>query len=255
MTFPDYFSGHAGLYASARPAYPSSLFAFVASIAPSRARAWDCATGNGQAALGLTREFARVEATDASAPQIAHALPSDRVGYSVQAAEQTNFAASSFDAVCVAQALHWFDFERFYAEVRRVLKPHGVFVAWGYDAFTVETDFDREFIASILEPLEPYWAPQNALLWNGYREVPFPFERLAVPDFSLQMRWSFPQLFAYVSTWSAVRKYLTGRGPNALAPAAAGLAEIWGYASVPRLVTMDLHLLAGRLPDSGSLPE
>ena len=63
VSFHDYFSDHSKLYASARPTYPEELFGFVASIAPARERVWDCATGNGQAAVGLARYFAEVEAT------------------------------------------------------------------------------------------------------------------------------------------------------------------------------------------------
>jgi len=121
MEFIDHFSENADLYAHARPTYPDALFAFIAGEAPARERAWDCATGNGQAALGLSHHFAHVEATDASAEQVGKALVAPGVRYSVQLAEKTDFADASFDAVCVAQALHWFDPERFYAEARRVI--------------------------------------------------------------------------------------------------------------------------------------
>ena len=154
MPFLDLFSDKAGLYASARPTYPESLFRFVASIAQLHDRVWDCGAGNGQAALGLAQHFDVVEATDASKQQIENAIPQKRVHYSVQPAEQTNFQAASFDAVCVAQALHWFDFDRFYLEVHRVLKPQGVFVTWGYDWFNVSKDFDTQFERSILEVIK-----------------------------------------------------------------------------------------------------
>ena len=72
------------------------------------------------------------KATDVSAAQIEHAIPHTRVRYSVQPAEATDFPDASFDAVTVAQALHWFDLDRFWPEVQRVLRPGGFFAAWGY---------------------------------------------------------------------------------------------------------------------------
>jgi hypothetical protein len=81
--FVDAFSDTAELYARTRPAYPEALIAELAALAPSRRGAWDCGTGNGQAALGLARHFEHVEASDPSAEQIAQALPAARVRYSI----------------------------------------------------------------------------------------------------------------------------------------------------------------------------
>lgn len=188
MSFLDLFSGHAGQYATARPRYPAALFDAIAEASPGHDRVWDCACGNGQASIGLARHFAAVEASDASAAQIAQAQPDPRVRYSVRPAECTDFAEASFDAVCVAQALHWFDFAPFFAEVRRVLKPGGVFFAWGYHRFHVTPAFDAAFERSVERLLAPYWAAQNALLWNGYRDVPRPagFEPITLPPLAIE---------------------------------------------------------------------
>ncbi len=49
MNFKDHFSGHADLYAQARPHYPDALFAWIAANAPARDCVWDAGCGNGQA--------------------------------------------------------------------------------------------------------------------------------------------------------------------------------------------------------------
>ena len=120
--FPDHFSGVAGAYAEFRPRYPDALFDWLAEAAPSRELAWDCATGNGQAAVALARVFTRVVATDASAEQVQAATPHPRVEYRVGPAEESGLTSDSADAVTVAQALHWFDRPSFYAEASRVLR-------------------------------------------------------------------------------------------------------------------------------------
>ena len=130
MTFRDHFSTQSAAYAQFRPHYPEALIQYLADLAPARERAWDCATGNGQVAVELARFFTEVVATDASARQLEHATPHERVRYRVLPAEQTDFAPASFDLVTVAQALHWFDLDRFYAEVRRTLRPEGVITVW-----------------------------------------------------------------------------------------------------------------------------
>lgn len=246
MPFLDLFSDRADLYASARPRYPDELFRFIATIAPGTERAWDCGAGNGQAAVSLARYFALVSASDPSEQQIAHALPADRVIYSVQPAETTDFPAASFDAVCVAQALHWFDPSAFFGEVRRVLKPNGVFVAWGYSWFAVMPEVDAIFKRTILDVIEADWAPQNGLLWRGYRDIAMPLTPIAAPTFEIRESWNLYQLLAYVHTWSATRRCMARLGTAFFTRAEAALLEVWGAPETPRAVVMPLAVLAGR---------
>jgi SAM-dependent methyltransferase len=245
LAFADHFSQHSEQYARSRPHYPDALFAFIAAQAPARALAWDCATGSGQAALGLARHFARVEATDASAEQVRNAAPHAHVRYSVQPAERTSFDDGAYDAVCVAQALHWFDLERFYAEVKRVLRPGGVLAAWGYDWMRTARGFDALFSAAILEKLKPHWPAQNRLLWDGYRSIPFPFERIDAPGFEMTLDWTFEQLRAYAGTWTGTRRCLEAMGPNYLDDDWAALRKEWGDVEVRRFA-IPLHFLCGR---------
>ena len=79
------------------------------------------------------------------------------MNYSVQSAESTNFPEHHFDLITVAQALHWFDHDRFWKEVHRVLKPGGVFAAWAYVWPHVAPDIDAIVQDKMLEIIRPYW--------------------------------------------------------------------------------------------------
>jgi SAM-dependent methyltransferase len=243
-SFVDHFSEKSAQYAASRPTYPAALFAAAAAAAPGRERAWDCATGNGQAAHGLARHFALVEATDASAQQIEHAIPAPNVRYSVQPAESTTFAPASFDAVCVAQALHWFDVDRFYAEAKRVLRPRGILLVTAYGWSGVSPEFDAEQQRLVIDPVEPYWPPQNQLILRGYRDLPFPFERIELPAMSIEVRWTLDQYVDYMGTWTATRRLLESQ-PDFLANARAELRNAWPGTEA-RTVTMPLVVLCGR---------
>ena len=253
MSFLDYFSDKADLYAQARPRYPDALFQFIAAAAPDTASVWDCGTGNGQAAISLAQHFCAVYASDPSGDQIAQAIPAPNVRYSTQPAEATTFAANQFDAVCVAQALHWFDLPRFFAELQRVTKPDALFIAWGYSWFTVSPDFDAACQRLIFDMIAPYWAPQNQLLWQGYRDIQLPFAPLEPPALSIEVSWNLYQLQAYVHTWSAVRHCMARQGEDFFTNAFVALAHWWGEPTASRLVTMPLHIIAGRkIISSGS---
>src|SRR5579864_4799887 len=89
----DHFSGHAADYAAYRPGYPPALFELLASLPRRRALALDCATGSGQAAVGLAERFDHVVAIDASSEQLARAPRHPRIEYRVARAEETGVAS------------------------------------------------------------------------------------------------------------------------------------------------------------------
>ena len=65
-------------------------------------------------------------ATDASVSQLREAVWHPRIAYRAAPAENAPFAARSVDLVTVAQALHWFQIDAYFGEVRRVLVPGGL---------------------------------------------------------------------------------------------------------------------------------
>ncbi len=140
--FEDHFSKHSQVYAQHRPKYPEEIYTYLASLAPGNSLAWDCGTGNGQAAIGLAKYFDKVFATDASAEQISRAYPSSKVDYHVETAEHISLPDSCVDLVTVAVAIHWFSFDEFYREVKRVLKPDGVLAAWTYNFPEISPEID-----------------------------------------------------------------------------------------------------------------
>jgi ubiquinone/menaquinone biosynthesis C-methylase UbiE len=247
MSFSDHFSEQAKQYAQARPSYPESLIRFVAEAAPGRASAWDCATGSGQAAVALAAHFDQVLATDASAAQIAQAQPHPRVRYSVQPAERVDFPDTSVDALTVAQALHWFDLPAFFAEARRVLRPGGLFCAWGYSWSTVTPAIDAVVQAHILDIIQGAWAPQNALLWDGYRAITPPFVPVTPPTVTIRLTWSLSQYMAYLETWSAIRQTIQRIGRGFLDEAATNLERVWGSPAHVREVHIPVCVVAGRV--------
>ena len=246
--FADHFAQVAAAYARHRPCYPAQLFAWLAANAPARTLAWDCATGTGQAAVALAEQFEQVWATDASAAQIEAATPADRVQYRVAPADDSGLPAGSADLVTVAQALHWFDLERFYAEVRRVLKPGGLLAVWTYGVFRAEGT-DATAVQAILdrfyyETVGPCWPPERRHVENGYAELVFPFEQLVVPAFEMAVAWNLDDLAGYLCSWSATSRYQTLHGSNPVEGLLQELAPLWG--AERRRVVWPLSIRAGK---------
>lgn len=245
--FKDHFSGHADEYARARPVYPDALFAWLATCTPTHACAWDCGTGNGQAARGLVPYFEQVVATDPSAEQLAQAALHPRIDYRVEPAEQTTLPAASVDLVTVAQALHWFRFEAFFAEVRRVLRPAGVLAVWAYSLAHITPAVDAVVQRFYAEIIGPYWPTERRWFDEGYETIPFPFTRIPTPDFQMERPWHLADLLAYLGTWSGTRRYQAHQGHDPRDRIRQALRTAWGADEQPRLVRWPLHLLVGRM--------
>lgn len=235
-------------YAAFRPDYPSDLFDWLTSVAPSTSVAWDCATGTGQAALELAGRFGRVIATDASSDQIAHATPHPLIDYRVAAAEASGIPDASIDLVTVAQALHWFDVERFFLECARVLVPGGVLAVLTYGPLHVDgATVDRVVQHYYHDIVGPYWPAERALVDSGYASVSFPWPQLAAPVFEMEAWWTLPDLLGYMGTWSSTTAYrqVAGEDPRSLIE--RRLARAWRDPEGLRRIAWPLRFVVCRI--------
>ncbi|KAF1014302.1 MAG: putative methyltransferase [Acinetobacter bereziniae] len=204
----DLFSSGSALYQQARPSYPQDVVQEILNHVPERSFAWDCGAGSGQFTQLLSPYFDHIVATDLSEQQLQLAPYFDNVSYQVQSAEHTSFAAQSFDLISVAQAIHWFDFDGFYKEVQRTLKPQGILAVIGYGLIQVENKTIHSMIQDLyFKKLKGYWDAERRYIDEEYQTIPFPFEEITVTNFKMQYQWSSAQLLKYLSTWSTIEHY------------------------------------------------
>lgn len=242
--FEDHFSGHAALYAAHRPRYPAALFDWLARVAPGSGLAWDAGTGSGQVAHGLVTRFARVVATDASAEQVANAVPHPRIGYAV-ATYASGIPDGAAQLVTVGQAIHWFDLAPFAAEVRRVLAPGGVLAVFGYTHNRVTPAVDALVRHYHDVTLAAHWPAGRQTLLDGYPALALPFAReLEAPAFEMREEWTVAQFLGYLRTWSAVQRLLAAGDAGPVAALEGAVRDAWGDDPV-RPVTWPMVLRAG----------
>ncbi|MBS1555680.1 MAG: class I SAM-dependent methyltransferase [Bacteroidetes bacterium] len=241
----DLFSNYAQQYQSFRPTYPAELFEFIYRHTNNFDTAWDCATGNGQAAIVLANKFRKVYATDISQSQLAHATQANNVEYSTVAAEDTKFADGTFDLITVAQAAHWFNHDLFYHEANRIAKKGATLALWGYGLLRVNSTIDHLIQDFYTKTVGPYWDPERRHIDAHYRSLPFPFEEIDTPDFSFSLQWTLEQLHGYLGTWSAVHKFKMANEFDPVAPLIEQLRPLWeGHAQT---ITFPLFLRLGKL--------
>jgi SAM-dependent methyltransferase len=224
----DLFSGQAGSYAAYRPGYPPELFEYIIQFVPERKAAWDCATGNGQAAVALARYFETVEATDISQGQLNHAEKKDNIHYRLCPAEQTPFADHQFDLITVAQAYHWIDWAAFEQEAHRVGKKNAVVAIWGYNLpRCTETAVDQVIRHFYYDITAPYWDPARKFVEEEYTTVTFNFDPLPNASFSMPVSWTKERMLGYFESWSAVQAYIKKNGTSPLALIDEAVNQAW----------------------------
>jgi ubiquinone/menaquinone biosynthesis C-methylase UbiE len=241
----DNFSKQSDLYSRFRPGYPRQLFDFLLPLVPDKKAAWDCGTGNGQVAVKLSMYFKEVYATDLSLAQIENADKKENIFYSVETAEKTLFPGNKFDLITVAQAIHWFEFNSFYKEAHRTLKPGGVIVAIGYDIFRINKKIDLLIDKFYIDTTGPYWDKERKYVDEHYLTIPFPFKEIMTPGFSMNYNWKFEQVTGYLNTWSAVQHYTRKNNENPVEKFSEELKKAWGDV-LKRKVTFPIFARTGR---------
>ncbi|TAH18577.1 MAG: class I SAM-dependent methyltransferase [Cytophagales bacterium] len=242
----DNFSTQSDNYAKYRPTYPPDFFAYLSAIVPEKQLAWDCGTGNGQVAYELAKLFTQVYATDISQSQIDNALQADNIHFSVEPAEKTNFGDQLFNLIVVAQAIHWFDFEQFYKEVRRTAKKDALFCVVGYGRLHVSEQIDcliTDFYENIIGK---YWDKERIYIDENYRTIPFPFDEIPTPNFVNTQHWTLEHLIGYLSTWSAVKHFVKQNGYNPIDKLQAEIQKIWDKETTKQ-INFPLLLRIGRI--------
>jgi len=248
MKFKDHFSGHAQIYREARPSYPAEVFSWLTQQVEHHELAWDCGCGNGQASVAIAQHFSKVIATDPSTAQIANAQKHERVEYRVEPAEQSSLKSGTVDLVTIAQALHWFDLERFYADVRRVARKGAVIAALTYADCQLnvpELDEIKQYL--YVDILDAYWQPERRLVEQGYRTLPFPFAEITPPQFSMQTHWNAANFLGYLRSWSATQAYIKTHGVDPVSLVEADLLKAWGEHNTIRSVSWSLAIRVGRI--------
>ncbi len=250
MAYIQHFSHQSSEYLQYRPMYPDELYEYLASNTQNRDIAWDCATGNGQAAVKLADYFNKVIATDISQEQLDIAIRKENIYYECCLAEKTSIPSSTIDLITIAQALHWFNFEEFYLEVNRIAKQDAMIAAWSYSLGKINSTID-----SVIEDLyenilgDAYWPKERRFIDDFYSNIPFPFKRIKTPKFKLQKIMNLEMVVGYLNTWSAVKEYQKQNSLNPVHLIKEELEKVWGDPKKEYVMEWPLHLLFGKVHD------
>lgn len=244
--FKDNFSKQSDIYARYRPHYPVELYSYLSSLTQHHELAWDCGTGNGQAAIGLAAFYDKVIATDASEQQIKNSIPNVKVQYRREAAEHTSIESDSVDLTTVANALHWFDFTNFYKEANRVLKNEGVIAAWAYGLPLISPEVDKIIKHSQDHILGAYWPPEVRFVAKKYTTIPFPFQQIDSPEFYCEKAMNLNDVIGYLNTWSATQRFIDQNKFNPTEDLRNELVMIWNPSDSEKIVRWKLIVKIGR---------
>jgi ubiquinone/menaquinone biosynthesis C-methylase UbiE len=206
------FSKQARFYADYRPAYPEEMYRFIFQHLNRKKTAWDCGTGTGQVAGYLAGHFETVHASDINSEQLKHAVQKKNIRYSNTPAEQTGYPDSIFDLITVAQAIHWFNFDAFYREVQRTARKDALLAVIGYGMFETGLEIDSIIGQFYEDTFGCYFSECRKYVEEKYNTIPFPFDEIPSPQFSISVEWSLEHLDGFFNSWSAVQAFRDEHG-------------------------------------------
>ncbi len=247
MEYVKHFNDKSENYLSYRPTYPDALFDYLMTLAPKHGVVWDCGTGTGQAAFSLAQRDLYVLATDINPSPLTIGLKSQGVEYLCCTAEQTCFADKTIDLITIAQALHWFDLEKFYTEVRRVAASGSTIAAWCYPLCKINPRIDAIVSKLYVDILGANWPKERGYIDEEYRTILFPFTKMATPELSIEKKLNLELFLGYLNTWSAIKEYEKKNSANPLDLIIEDLQAAWGDSRDEHTIHWPIHLLAGRV--------
>lgn len=200
-----HFQPNAAGYAAGRPTYPPQLASVLATFSPDRKLAVDVGAGSGQLTAQLANHFDRVIGVDVSQAQLSKAPANPRIDWKLGDASHLPVADGSASLVVAAQAAHWFDLPAFYAEARRVARPGALLALITYGPAQVDGVLADRFSQFYSTEIRPFWPAERSHVETGYRDLPFPFARLAMPSLSIDVTWPLARFLVYINSWSAAR--------------------------------------------------
>ncbi len=255
----DLFSGQSESYATYRPTYPDSLFEDMVKLVPERSLAWDVACGSGQATKALSKFFNQVIGTDLSQSQLDHAEQQSNIKFFQCNAENDeeivkstlgDISTRSVDLITVAQALHWFNIDKFFVTAKKFLKPEGLIAVWTY---TWPEFPDSPHLTKLLrrmanEILGKYWAPERKIVDNQYRDIPFPFRKviqsIEEPYIKMEKTWSLKDMIGYIRSWSAYQTAVKELNADPITDVMDEIKSNWHQDTY--VVQFPIFLLAGK---------
>ncbi|MBV9575751.1 MAG: class I SAM-dependent methyltransferase [Gammaproteobacteria bacterium] len=248
MRYINHFGEKSREYLQFRPTYPHELYQYLTKLAVEHHYAWDCGTGNGQAAVELATYFQQVIGTDVNQAQLEVAVKKSNIRYVCCAAEATQIENNTVNLISIAQALHWFNFDGFYREVRRVAKSDCIIAAWCYSLGSINKKIDTIIKKLYNEILgDEYWPPERRYIDNAYHTIPFPFAKIVSPYFTMEKEMQFSDLIGYLHTWSAIKAYQKKNQTNPVDLLEADLKTAWGDITHKHIMHWPLHLLVGKV--------
>ncbi|MCY1288792.1 malonyl-acyl carrier protein O-methyltransferase BioC [compost metagenome] len=243
----NWFDQGGQAYARFRPEYPPELAAYLASIAPDTVLAVDIGCGSGQLTRLLAAHFSLVVGFDPSEDQITHATPQENIHYGCAQAEDLPLLSRSASLITAAQAAHWFDLPRFYAEVRRVAESNAILALISYGVPRLDGDLGARFEQFYWHEIGPYWPAERKLVDSGYATIDFPFTEMEGPSIAIHRQWCLDEFLGYISTWSAVRSARESGREDLLHRFAADIAERWGAPPTRHSINWPINMRIGRL--------
>lgn len=203
-------------YSLYRDIYPNSMYDKLIDfeIGLKGQNILDLGSGTAVLPINLYHTGAKFVSTDISENQIlygqkiAKSKGFDNIDFKVCNAEDTGFKDNSFDVVTAVQCFQYFNADKATREIKRILKPNGLFCKVFMDWLPYEDDIIRE-----MEELVLKYSPQ----WSGcgFEKFRYNYPKWADNGFDIQTIHSYNEMLKFSKeSWIGRIKSCRGVGAS-----------------------------------------
>jgi ubiquinone/menaquinone biosynthesis C-methylase UbiE len=163
-------------YAKYRDIYPDLLYTRLKELGVAAdGTSWlDIGTGTGILIQNMYSDKAHITGVDMEAPQIEYARKWAAengwdINYIVSPAEAANLPDNSFDTITAAQCFWYFDKEKMKSEIKRMLKPNGLFIKV-YLTYTLDSEIAAKS-HKLVKEFNRSWTPGKSGARDMYDDL------------------------------------------------------------------------------------
>jgi len=196
-------------YAKFRPDYSDSVFhEIIKRHHGKRELAIDVGAGTGQASVPLTKYFNKVIAYDPSPGQLEQSVKANNLEYIQSIAEKIPLPDKCVDLLVSAQAVHWFNFDQFFNETKRLLRPGGLLALWCYSLCSVTNNEEADHILKeYYKIVRPYFEEGRKYIDNHYIDIVPPYPNVERISLSMPKEVTRESFVGYLETFSGLNNW------------------------------------------------
>ena len=145
-------------------------------------------------------------------------------------------ANASVNLITASQALHWFNFNHFYTEVKRVAASDAIMVVRTFSLLKIDSFINALLHHYHFKIMANFWDAERKFVDDVYTTIPFPSKEIEYPLFEIKTTWTLTELKGYLNRWNALQKFIAANGCSTVQALVEQVNKYWPPGQIKQIV-------------------